>query len=218
MKQQALFYSRMFLAVFTLLVLGSVNLTIAPAALAQDGPIIDVWYGLNQTFGLPGQPQVWCDILGNVTDPDGVASLSYTLNGGDPVDLSIGPNSTRLINPGDFVIDLLVDDLQAGANTIEITAVDDLTNTSSQTVSLNYAAGNSWPTTYATDWGSLVVDGNPNTPDPAILEQAHVVDGKWTVIGDAIRILEPGYDRNVGLGELTWQEYGSPFRSLFMKY
>lgn len=197
----------MIVAVFTLAMLGSIGMTTVPAAFAQEGPTIDVWYGLNQTFGLPGEPQIWCDIPGNVSDPDGVASLSYTLNGGPAVNLTIGPNSNRLINAGDFLIDLLVDDLQTGANTIAITAVDGNSNPRVQNVTLNYSAGNSWPTTYSTDWGSLVVDGNPSTPDPAILEQGHVIDGKWSVDGGAIRTVEAGYDRLIGFGDLSWQEY-----------
>jgi hypothetical protein len=183
------------------------GLVTVPVAHAQDGPTIDVWYGLSQDFGLPGQPQIWCDISGNVSDPDGVASLSYTLNGGAPVDLTIGPDGRRLINSGDFIVDLLVADLQVGANSILISAIDGNSNPSTETVTLNYSAGNSWPTTYSTDWGALVTDGDPLTPDPAILEQAHVVDGKWTVIGDSIRTVEPGYDRLIGLGELSWGDY-----------
>ncbi|MEN8006137.1 MAG: Ig-like domain-containing protein, partial [Candidatus Krumholzibacteriota bacterium] len=179
----------------------------APAVHAQDGPVIDVWYGLSQQFGDPGEPQIWCDIQGNVSDPDGVSSLSYTLNGGASVDLTIGTDGRRLITPGDFIVDLLVADLLVGANSVVITAVDGLSNVNTETVTLTYSAGNSWPTNYATDWGSLTTDGNPLTPDPAILEQAHVVDGKWTVVGDSIRTIEPGYDRLIGIGELGWGDY-----------
>ena len=179
----------------------------APAVYAQTGPVIDVWYGLNQQFGVPGEPQIWCDIQGNVTDPDGVSDLSYTLNGGASVTLNTGADGRRLLSPGDFIVDLLVTDLLEGANSIVITAIDGLSNVSMETVTLTYSAGNSWPTNYTTDWGSLVTDGDPMTPDPAILEQAHVVDGKWTVIGDSIRTVEPGYDRLIGIGELGWSDY-----------
>ena len=193
--------------VFSVAAILSAGLATPPAAHAQDGPTIDVWYGLNQTFGLPGEPQIWCDIPGNVTDPDGVAALSYTLNGGAPIDLTIGTDGRRLVTPGDFVIDLLAADLLVGDNSIEISAVDGLSNPSTETVTLHYSAGNSWPATYSTDWGALVTDGDPMTPDPAILEQAHVVDGKWTVVGDSVRTVEPGYDRLIGLGELSWRDY-----------
>ena len=49
----------------------------APAA-----PVINVWYGSQQTFGANGQPQQWVNVLGDVSDPGGMASLTYTLNGG----------------------------------------------------------------------------------------------------------------------------------------
>jgi len=193
--------------VATLGVLLAMSLSAVPGALAQEGPTIDVWYGLDQAFGLPGEPQIWCDIGGNVSDPDGVLSLSYTLNGGSPVTMTVGPDGRRLINQGDFVVDLRVADLLTGANSVVITATDNLDNVSQQSVTLTYDSGNSWPTTYNTDWGSLTVDGDPQTPDPAILEQAHVVDGNWTVEGDSIRTVEPGYDRLIALGELDWRDY-----------
>lgn len=190
-----------------LAVIFAVALLLVPAAYAQEGPTIDVWYGLDQDFGQIGEPQIWCDIGGNVSDPDGVASLSYRLNGSAPVDMTVGQDGRRLINQGDFVVDVLVADLMSGANSVVITATDGLSNTSQETVTLTYSPGNSWPTTYTTDWGSLVVDGNLNTPDPAILEQAHVIDGNWTISGDAIRTVEPGYDRLIGMGELDWRDY-----------
>ncbi len=147
-----------------------------------------------------------------MSDPDDVVSLSYTLNGGAPVTLSMGPLTIsgldrRLINDGDFIVDLLVADLQTGANSVVITAVDGIDDTSTETVTLDYTPGNSWPLNYDTDWGSLTVDGNDLTPDPAILEQAHVVDGQWTVIGDSIRTIDPGYDRLIGIGSMEWGDY-----------
>ena len=45
-------------------------------------PVFNVWYGDNQTFGQLGIPQQWVNILGNVSAPSGIASASYTLNGG----------------------------------------------------------------------------------------------------------------------------------------
>ena len=38
-------------------------------------PVISVWYGQNQTFGAIGRPQQWVNILGNVSDPVGVAQF-----------------------------------------------------------------------------------------------------------------------------------------------
>ncbi len=54
--------------------------------LLLDGPTIDVWYGLTQTFGYPSNPQGQIAILGNVS-ADAV-TLQYRLNGGDLKDLN----------------------------------------------------------------------------------------------------------------------------------
>lgn len=49
---------------------------------AESAPVIDVWYGTEQEFGHLGAPQEWVNILGNVSDPDGIKTLTYVLNGG----------------------------------------------------------------------------------------------------------------------------------------
>ena len=197
------FRRSMLLSILT----GGILLAASASAFAQPGPVIDVWYGLNQDFGAIGEPQVWCDIQGNVSDPDGVALLSYTLNGGASVPMNQGDDGFRLENIGDFIVDLAVADLVSGANTVVISAEDALGNPSSTIVTVNYFPGNTWPANYTTDWGSLVTDGDPLTPDPAIQEQAHVVNGNWTVVGDSIRTVEPGFDRLVSLGDISWSNY-----------
>jgi hypothetical protein len=53
--------------------------------------VIDVWYGEEQTFGSLGNPQEWVNIMGNVSDSDGIASLSYSLNGGAAIPSICGP-------------------------------------------------------------------------------------------------------------------------------
>ena len=79
------------------------------------GPEIDVWYGDTQTFGAVGTAQPWINILGNVSDADGIAALSYTIDGGAPVSLSVGPDGRRLESQGDFNVDLAFADLSAGS-------------------------------------------------------------------------------------------------------
>ena len=49
---------------------------------AQGSPDIDLWEGHTQYFGENGSPQPYVNILGSVSDPDGIASLVYSLNGG----------------------------------------------------------------------------------------------------------------------------------------
>jgi LmbE family N-acetylglucosaminyl deacetylase/regulation of enolase protein 1 (concanavalin A-like superfamily) len=112
------------------------------------GPSIAVWRGSPQTFGAVGVPQRWINVLGNVDDAQGVASLSYTLNGGASHPLGIGPSDDRLAHLGDFNIELFYGDLRPGLNSVEITAVD--------------TAGNSTTRVVQVDW-----QGNTGTIPPA---------------------------------------------------
>ncbi len=162
------------------------------------GPLIDVWYGLSQDFGTIGLPQPWCNVLGRVMDVDGVNSLSYTLNGGAPVPLTIGPDSRRLQNGGDFNVDLATADLDVGANTVVITAVDGASNVSVRTVMVNYTPDQIWPLPYTVDWDA----------GGAITDYCQVVDGLWTLESGGVRTTEPGYDRLVGIGQTDgWDDY-----------
>ncbi len=68
--------------------------------------MINVWYGSQQTFGANGQPQQWVNVLGDVSDPSGMASLTYTLNGGPANTLSMGENQVRLVEPGEFNVEI----------------------------------------------------------------------------------------------------------------
>ena len=51
-----------------------------PAApTAADAPTIDVWYGPVQNFGHNGNPQEWVNILGRVSGPLPITSLTLSL-------------------------------------------------------------------------------------------------------------------------------------------
>ena len=170
-------------------------------AFGQSAPVIDVWYGSSQEFGNNGEPQVWCNIPGNVSDSDGsISTFEYTLNGGSPVSLTIGPDGRRLLNSGDFNIDIDAADLVPGSNTVEITAIDDDSNTTIEIVTINYSAGNTWPVPYTVDWSTLSGIEEVN-------DVAHVVDGKWELTPNGIRTTEPGYDRLIAIGDKTWTNY-----------
>jgi len=167
------------------------------APVLADPPVIDVWYGLDQSFGFIGNPQKWVNILGNVTDPDGIQSLVYSLNGEPDSTLSLGPDDRRLADPGDFNIDLDIDTLNDGANTVIITATDMLNNISQETVILAYAAGNVWPLPYTIDW-ETVTD---------IQDAAQPVDGKWEIENGAVRTTQIDYDRVLAVGDMSWRNY-----------
>jgi hypothetical protein len=177
--------------------IGQDGKVVTVSADAVGGPVIDVWYGSNQTVGAIGIPQVWANVLGNCSDADGVTSLEYRLNGGAPVQLTMGPDLRRLANPGDFNADILLDDLVEGANEVLITAVDTLGNASVTSVTVDYISTSVWPTTYIADWSDV---SDPN-------EIAQVVDGKWALEGGGVRCIEPSYDRIMAIGDVLWTDY-----------
>ncbi|MHA2428405.1 MAG: InlB B-repeat-containing protein [Candidatus Hermodarchaeia archaeon] len=159
--------------------------------------VINVWYGLSQTFGLIGNPQEWINILGNVSDPDGVDTLEYSLNGGPDLPLTLGPNNPRLASPGDFNIEIAVVDLNVGLNQVVIKATDDLSNVTTETVSVEYISGNVWPLPYTIDWSAQT----------DITDVAQIVDGLWTLEADSVRPAILGYDRLIAIGETTWTDF-----------
>jgi regulation of enolase protein 1 (concanavalin A-like superfamily) len=163
------------------------------------GPVIDVWYGSPQVFGYIGNPQQWVNVLGNVSDPEGVDSLSYSLNGGSESFLSIGPDTRRLASEGDFNVEIDYADLISGSNQVVITATDDLDNTTVETVTVEYVSENVWPLPYSIDWGSVIT----------IPDAAQVVDGLWALETDGIRPDILGYDRIIAIGDVdvSWHDY-----------
>ncbi|MCK5505166.1 MAG: fibronectin type III domain-containing protein, partial [Thermodesulfovibrionia bacterium] len=161
-----------------------------------DGPIIDVWYGDEQTFGVIGIPQCCVNILGNVSHSSGITSLSYTLNGGSEQVLSMGP-FRRLEEDGDFNVEIDYDDLVDGHNQIIITAVNSLGYETSETVIVNYDSGNIWPRNYSVGWSSV----------NDIQDVAQIVDGQWTLEPDSVKPVVLGYDRLIAIGDIAWTDY-----------
>jgi hypothetical protein len=162
-------------------------------------PVFNVWYGDTQNFGKLGIPQQWVNVLGNVSAPSGIASASYTLNGGAAQFLRIGPNGTRLADTGDFNVEIDHAILNPGANTVVITATDNLNNTVTHTVTVNWQnTGNVWPLPYSIDWSTV----------SNISDVAQVVDGLWAIQPDGtVRTIQTGYDRVIAIGDETWTNY-----------
>jgi Beta xylosidase C-terminal Concanavalin A-like domain len=162
-------------------------------------PVINVWYGDSQTFGQNGIPQQWVNILGNLSAPSGIQSASYTLNGGASQFLRVGPNGTRLVDSGDFNVEIDHASLNAGANTVVITATDNLNNTTTHTVTLKWSnTGQVWPLPYSINWSTA----------SSIQSVAQIVDGQWALQPDGtVRTQQVGYDRLIALGDETWTDY-----------
>ena len=164
-------------------------------------PVFNVWYGDNQTFGQHGVAQQWVNILGNVSAPSGIASASYTLNGGASQFLRVGPNGTRLVDTGDFnvEIDHTILNPTPATNTVVITATDNLNHTTTHTVTVNWDyTGQVWPLPYSIDWSTVT----------NISDVAQIVDGGWAIQPDgSVRSTQAGYDRLIAFGDVTWTDY-----------
>lgn len=164
-----------------------------------DAPAIHIWYGHHQVFGRFGLPQRWVNILGNVSDPDGITSLNYSLNGRPEQPLSLGPDKRRLVSPGDFNIEIAYADLIIGQNQVVIKATNSLGNQTIETVTVECTKGNAWPLPYAINWSSV----------EKIQDVAQIVDGLWFLDKNGIRTHPDhvGYDRIVAIGDMRWTDY-----------
>ncbi len=161
-------------------------------------PFIDLWYGDEITFGPNGTPQRFLNILGNASDEDGIASLTSSLDGAARVDLVLGPDTRRLLRPGDFNVEVPIDGLAPGPHRIELRAVDSTGTTSIRTMSFEWAPLATPPALpLQTDWANAV-----SVPD-----QVQVVDGKWEIQDGAVRTLEVGYDRVLAIGDRSFENY-----------
>ncbi len=189
-------------------------------------PDITIWYGQPNAQGEPvmrhghlGLAQRWINVLGNVSDEGGqVVGLSYTLNDELPQTLWVGEGgfktgSPRLVEQGDFNVELDYNLLLAGLNEVLLTAVDDDGNAVSQRVWVDYDPDGRWPKTTTVDW-STVTD---------LQDAAQVVDGRWEVTTDPILgsvlsnsfngVAGYGYDRLVAIGESIGQAELGPIDS-----
>jgi regulation of enolase protein 1 (concanavalin A-like superfamily) len=164
------------------------------------GPEFDIFYGDGQSFGSIGQPQPWVNVLGHVSDPDGISAIEYSLNGAPAVSLAVGPDGRRLVEAGDFNVDLDTSGLLAGTNSLDLTATDGAGNTTAQPLTFNYMPGTLWPLPVSVDWSTLVSDAE-------IQDVAQVVDGRFRLDAGNVRTTDPGYDRLVAIGDRTWTDY-----------
>jgi len=170
----------------------------AVAAQPLSGPDINIWYGDTQDFGFLGNPQTMINILGDVSDPPHITSLTYSLNGVYQGPLSFDSDDCpRLIADGDFNIEIDTADLVDGPNTVVITAIDAYDNQTTKEVTVNYSAGNTWPEPYSINWSEQT----------AITDVAQIVDGRWELETDSIRPTVSGYDRLVAIGDIAWDNF-----------
>ena len=160
-------------------------------------PNITIWYGNKQRFGHMGMPQKWVNILGNVQDVSGIASMNYSLNNGSALPLSTGPDTYRLQSMGDFNVEINRSDLRCGDNRLVIRAADNAGNSNNETVSVNYSCNDVLPENYNINWSDVT----------EIQDAAQILDGLWVKEANSIRPAVVGYDRLIGIGNMTWDDY-----------
>ncbi|MEM7142391.1 MAG: hypothetical protein AAF548_15310 [Actinomycetota bacterium] len=163
------------------------------------GVAINVWGGDAQRFEL-GVPQRWVNVNGNVSPPEQVQSLTYTVNGIQGQTLTLGPDRRRLADPGDFNIELDSETLERGRNDIQIIATTTAGGQVTEDITVDFVDAE-WPLPYATNWAAA----------GAIEDQAQVVDGIWSVGAEGIRTEQIGYDRLVAIGDIEWTDYEATF-------
>lgn len=154
-----------------------------------------IWHGDGATVRRSGWPQVRADIIGRVTDPDGVVSLSYSLDGGAAVAMGLGPNGRRLVAAGDFVVDLPVASLGVGSHSVRLRATDTTGAVTERTVAFTVTGGAAVPIPFSTSWAA------------GVGSQAVVIDGQWRSVAGRLENSAAGYDRLVAIGDRTWTDY-----------
>lgn len=161
-------------------------------------PALNIWYGSHQVFGRLGTPQRWINILGSVSDPDGISALTFSLNRGREYNLNVGPDHRRLIAPGDFNIEIDKDLMKTGLNEVFVKAADGLNNRAFYKILIEHEK-NTWHLPYTIDWSRVT----------NVQEAVQIVDGLWVLDGNGIRThpAHVGYDRAVAIGDMTWKDY-----------
>ncbi|MEM7131331.1 MAG: hypothetical protein AAF702_33770 [Chloroflexota bacterium] len=160
-------------------------------------PALNLFYGESQHFGHIGNPQSHVNILGNLQVEDNIGTIEYSLNGGQIMTTTIGPDRRRLLNNGDFNIEIPHTILIDGTNQLAITGRDQFAQHISSNVTINYTAEQEWPLPYEADWGNA----------SKISDVAQVVDGAWTLTDTGVQPTALGYDRLIAIGDSKWSDY-----------
>ncbi len=197
-----LFNSTYFLVVFLFLGVHQIsNAETADTSLSEESSsseAINVWYGGEQSFGVPGLAQRWVNIPGRINKTEQHVSLHFELNGGPEQKLHIGPDSRRLAAPGDFNVEIDANELRAGTNDLRITRILKNNARDVQHVKLDYQ-DQPWPLPYTIDWSNV----------ESIQDAIQIADGLWQLTGSGIRTVPDhiGYDRTLGIGDAGWSSY-----------
>ena len=171
---------------------------------SDNGINIDIWYGDNQSFGIPGNPQRAINILGNIHSDQPIKRLEYSLNGMDFHPLAIGADGRRLARDGDFNVEIYRHLLLEGMNYLLLRAEDSDGKKTEKIISIRYTGKETWPLPYYLDWQQMEATEKPYGISQ---QKVYLMDGKWRLENGRIRTVEPYYDRVLAFGDSTWENY-----------
>ncbi|HAQ20523.1 MAG TPA: hypothetical protein DCR40_15030 [Prolixibacteraceae bacterium] len=161
-------------------------------------PHLNIWYGLNQTFGHNGFTQHQINILGNIENYRHGLSAYFILNNNpEKKYLTIGSDTNRLAEKGDFNIEIGRINLVKGLNTIKVSLVGNSTDTLTETINVNFLAEGHLSLPYFINWSEV----------KNIQDAVDVADGKWQLTNDGIRPEYKYYDRMIAFGDSSWSDY-----------
>ena len=171
-------------------------------------PEIEIWQGTQPSFATQGGPSPVIHILGRVVSDTPLHGLSYSLGGGRRFPVPVGADGFRLLKPGDFNIEIDRRRLQPGRQALKLFAVDCDGRQTTRTIDLNHNREPTGSAPYVPqqtvfDFQSASTLGGGATEGPGF----EVVDGRWCASDEGVRILEPGYDRILAMGDIGWTNY-----------
>ncbi len=160
-------------------------------------PTITVFGNQPLEFGKVGLAQPDVNVIGRVSPTGSIRSMTYELNGADPVAMGIGLDTRRLTNPGDFNVAIPASSLQVGLNTVRLRAVNTVGVAIVSDVTARFTDPGAWTMPYTVHWSTA----------PNLHAVVQPVDGEWLISGGTVRTVEVGYDRLLAVGDGTWTNF-----------
>jgi hypothetical protein len=169
-----------------------------------DLPVIEIYGGRDRIFGLNGDPQPTASIAGIVTSPSGVFSLWWRLDDGEWQLLDTNSDSTRVIGPGEFSIELEPRRIDADRTTMEIEVREGTEEepgpTNSVTVDLQLLQSIDRGPDRVVTWAEDDLDLN-----------GQIANGGWELVPGGVAPIEPGPQRILLIGDQSWSNYEVEF-------
>jgi len=179
-----------------------------------DVPVIEIYGGRDRVFGFTGDPQPTVSITGIVRSPTGSFSIFWKLDDGEFQELTPNPASTRVIDAGEFSIELEQDLISSAGTTMVIEAreadrlEDGLLEDGTPGQVLVEGKTNSITLQLSL---FLPLDVGPNRivswNEQDLDKHAQIANGGWHLVPGGVAPLEPGPQRILLIGDQSWSNY-----------